>query len=118
MYWILAYYFVQESEPAWNKIRVWEREFRVTPDHDLYDTQDPILYPDPPGDPGSRDSGSLSFETERKNRETLTPSVMEMLRSKCPNLKELHLLCLNVNANTFQNEFDANHVKFIRWPVF
>ena len=66
-----------------DQCRVWDEEFRVTPDHNLQ---------------GAESSAAAG----RWSRETLTPSIMSMLASKCPNLEELHLLCINVNGNNLR----------------
>ena len=65
-----------------DQCRVWDEEFRVTPDHNLQGAES-------------------SAVAGRWSRETLTPSIMSMLASKCPNLEELHLLCINFNGKEY-----------------
>ena len=54
----------------------------MTPDHDL--------------------KGDAEVSSVDRSRETLSLALMTMVASKCPHLKELHLLCLNVNGNHFK----------------
>ena len=63
-----------------DQVRIWEKEFRVTPEYNL---DAPVDQP----------------QVDRNSKETLSPAIMSMLATRCPNLEELHLVCLNVNAN-------------------